>query len=185
MPKLTDTQSVILNAAAQSDDGAVLPLPATLTANKGAATISLRSMIKSGLIAEQPAGPDDTVWHEADDGTRWALVVTDAGLTAIGINPAERCDDSNPETKIPGETTEAPGAVRAGTKQALLVDLLTRPSGATIAEVVAATGWQAHSVRGTISGTLKKKLGLIVSSEKLADRGRVYRIAMDSPDTGR
>ena len=71
---------------------------------------------------------------------------------------------------------EAP-AVRQGTKQALLVDLLKSRSGATIAEAVAATGWQAHSVRGTISGTLKKKLGLAVTSEPIEKRGRVYRIA--------
>lgn len=54
--------------------------------------------------------------------------------------------------------------------------LLRRPSGATIADMVAATGWQAHSVRGAMSGSLKKKLGLDVTSEKTG-AGRVYRIA--------
>ncbi len=48
--------------------------------------------------------------------------------------------------------------------------------GATIEEIVEATGWQAHSVRGAISGALKKKLGLAVTSEKVQARGRVYRI---------
>jgi hypothetical protein len=65
---------------------------------------------------------------------------------------------------------------RAGTKQALLIDLLQRPGGATIAEIVEATGWQAHSVRGAISGTLKKKLGLKVTSEKSENGLRRYRI---------
>ncbi len=63
------------------------------------------------------------------------------------------------------------------TKQAILVDLLSRSNGATLAELVNATGWQRHSVRGAISGTLKKKLGLTVTSEPTDDRGRVYRIA--------
>jgi hypothetical protein len=62
-------------------------------------------------------------------------------------------------------------------KQAMLIARMQRKDGATIAELVRATGWQAHSVRGAISGTLKKKLGLAVSSEKIEGRGRVYRIA--------
>jgi hypothetical protein len=70
-----------------------------------------------------------------------------------------------------------PTGVRAGTKQAMLIDLLSRKHGATIAEVSAATGWQAHSVRGAISGGVKKKLGLTVTSERQDGRGRVYRIA--------
>ncbi len=68
-------------------------------------------------------------------------------------------------------------AVRQGTKQALMIDLLKRKKGATIEEIVEATGWQPHSVRGAISGALKKKLGLAVTSDRVGDRGRVYRIA--------
>jgi hypothetical protein len=56
--------------------------------------------------------------------------------------------------------------------------MLKRPEGATIAEVVEALQWQAHTVRGAIAGALKKKLGLKIESEKVdAERGRVYRIA--------
>jgi hypothetical protein len=58
----------------------------------------------------------------------------------------------------------------------LLVDLFKRKNGATIDEAVAATGWQRHSVRGAISGTLKKKLALAVTSQTVDGRGRVYRI---------
>ena len=61
-------------------------------------------------------------------------------------------------------------------KIAQLTALLLKPEGATLAAMQAATGWQAHSVRGAISGSLKKKLGLDVTSEK-ADGVRVYRIA--------
>lgn len=66
---------------------------------------------------------------------------------------------------------------RPNTKQAVLIEHLRRPEGATIADLVKATGWQAHSVRGAISGTLKNKLGLAVTSEKVERRGQVYRIA--------
>lgn len=67
-------------------------------------------------------------------------------------------------------------SARPATKLAQLQELLRRKEGATIADLTAATGWQAHSVRGAISGTLKKKLGLTIASEKTAGRDRVYRI---------
>ena len=69
---------------------------------------------------------------------------------------------------------------RPGTKLASLITLLSRKDGATIADLMKATGWQAHSVRGAISGNLKKKLGLGVISEKVEGRGRVYRVAATS-----
>ncbi len=69
------------------------------------------------------------------------------------------------------------GGARRGTKQAILIEMLRRPNGATIEQMSAKTGWQAHSVRGAISGTLKKKLGLPVTSETVEGHGRVYRIA--------
>lgn len=79
-------------------------------------------------------------------------------------------------------TNEADGGkreqrrTRTDTKQAKLIAMLTRPEGATIAEIATAFAWQAHTVRGAIAGALKKKLGLNVSSEKEDGRGRVYRI---------
>jgi hypothetical protein len=69
-----------------------------------------------------------------------------------------------PATPVPGQS-----------KKAAVIVLLRRPEGATIAEVVAATDWQPHTVRGLFSGTLKKKLGLTLSSAQ-EQRGRVYRI---------
>jgi hypothetical protein len=65
---------------------------------------------------------------------------------------------------------------RAGSKQARVIGLLQRPEGATIDEIASAMGWQRHTVRGLISGALKKKLGLHVLSEG-TDRGRLYRIS--------
>src|ERR1017187_2580430 len=67
--------------------------------------------------------------------------------------------------------------VREGSKTSAILDLLHRAKGATLAEIMDATSWQAHSVRGFISGTLGKKMGLTVSSTKREDGTRVYSIA--------
>ena len=69
--------------------------------------------------------------------------------------------------------------IREGTKQAALIAMLRAEGGATIAEIVASTGWQSHTVRGAMSGALKKKLGMEVTSEKDEGRGRVYRLPPD------
>jgi DNA-binding MarR family transcriptional regulator len=201
MSKLTDTQLVILSAAGQRDNGTVLPLPKSLKLQGAAVTRVLKSLLKNGLLEEQPAGNTAVAWRDSKDGQRLTLVITDAGRQAIGL-AADQQNAPPPEsiaprgskrsadggrkaskskgTAAPGskeKRTPSPVALRAGTKLALLLDLLQRKGGATIAEVTKATGWQAHSVRGAISGALKKKLGLAVASDKVEGRGRVYRIA--------
>ena len=62
------------------------------------------------------------------------------------------------------------------TKQQALIDLLKRPEGATLDEIVDATGWQKHTARGAMSGAIKKRLGLTITSEKVDGRGRVYKV---------
>ncbi|WP_363351491.1 DUF3489 domain-containing protein [Methylocystis echinoides] len=57
-----------------------------------------------------------------------------------------------------------------------MIAILQRKTGATIAEIAEATGWQQHTVRGAFAGALKKKLGLTIVSEKVDGRGRVYKI---------
>jgi hypothetical protein len=73
--------------------------------------------------------------------------------------------------------TTAPGQMRPGSKGANVLELISRAKGATLAEIMKATGWQAHSVRGFISGTLGKKMGLSVASKKPQDGDRVYSIS--------
>ena len=117
-------------------------------------------------------------------------LITDAGRAALGLEPdgaavtAAEAGDPAPATETRSEATGATqgatsapaGKSREGTKQALLIGMLDRPEGATIDEIVAATGWQPHTVRGAFAGALKKRLGLTVTSEKREGRGRVYRI---------
>jgi predicted transcriptional regulator len=192
MPKLTDTQLVILSAAAQREDGAALPLPKSLEIKGGAATNTLEALRKKGLLEEKPGSRKAAAWRDGKDSRRMMLVITEAGLGALDGEPAgksskqpipTRAQAKKPRgrakrktatSKPKGETPQK--TVRQRTKQALLIDLLKRKRGATIDEIVAATGWQAHSVRGAISGALKKKLGLAVSSKKVDGRDRVYRI---------
>jgi hypothetical protein len=71
-----------------------------------------------------------------------------------------------------GEPREA----RPGSKKAIVLDLLRRPEGATLAEIQSATGWQSHSVRGFLSGSLGKKMGLAIESLKTDDGARAYRL---------
>jgi predicted ArsR family transcriptional regulator len=191
MLKLTDTQLVILSAAAQRKDRTVLPLPKSLKV-KGAAIMKLLDGLRNkGLLEEKPAPHGMETWRKGKDGRRMMLVITEAGLEVLDGKPAGDPKEQPGRGKAPTKNTKADQkrkgskpkvdgstpAARQGSKQALLIDLLKRKSGATIDELVKATGWQAHSVRGAISGTLKNRLGLAVASEKVGGRGRVYRIA--------
>ena len=113
--------------------------------------------------------------------TKSTTRTTKAALTAVtAIQVAELHDQGQATKSSAGAFTMAnPAAgVTRETKQSLLVSLLRRREGATIPELSAAIGWQAHSVRGAISCVVKKKLGLPVTSAALQDRGRVYRIAV-------
>jgi len=87
-------------------------------------------------------------------------------------NKPGRKDLTEKAAEIPSVTNKVQGA----SKQATLIKLLERPSGASIDEMTRATGWQRHSIRGMMSGVLKKRLGLSIASAK-EERGRIYRIA--------
>jgi hypothetical protein len=181
MTKLSDTQLVILTTAAQRPGHLALPLPGNLRG--GAANKVVGAMIAKGLLAEVYADKGDPLWHENGNDRGMTLVATDSGLAAIGIEPAAADSaptgaDEAPSADTAAVADPAPKArtVRAGTKQAMLIEMLRAETGATIDEIVAATGWLPHTVRGAIAGALKKKLGLDVTSEKAEGRGRVYRL---------
>jgi Protein of unknown function (DUF3489) len=221
MTKLSDTQAVILSAASQRDDGAVLPLPETLKIKGGAVDKVLGSLKTKGLIDHQgaPRGDDPP-----------PLRITRAGLQAIGVETEEDAsegatpadtgatsadagvqatDAAAPATEADAAATPAKGKTKAkaakakstkpekaapaekptprtGTKQAQMIEMLKRPEGATVEQIAAATGWQHHTIRGAISGALKKKLGLTVEATRTREvgpnktgakgSGTVYRI---------
>ena len=129
MTKLSDTQALILSAAAQRPEHIALPLPESLRG--GAAAKVVGAMLAKGFLEEVDADmrKGEPVWRETSDGH---------GVT--------------------------------------LVAMLRAPDGATIEEIMAVTGWQSHTVRGAMAGALKKKLGLEVTSEKVENRGRVYKL---------
>ncbi len=174
----TETQTLILSAAAQRPGNLALPLPKTLVG--AAAKMTVTKMIERGWLQEVEANlrKGEPLWRETGDGHGTTLIVTVAGLLAIGIEPVvvktvaavrRQADEA------PAPTAKVP-IIREGTKQATLIAMLRAPDGATIEEIMAATGWLAHTARGAMSGALKKKLGLEVSSEKDDFRGRVYRL---------
>ena len=173
MTRLTDTQLIVLSAAAQRADRLALPLPKSL--NGGAAHKVIKSLIAKGLLEEVEANRKlaDPVWRETGDGHGVTLVITEAGFAAIGIEvEAQEPKAPKPEPK-PASTKRK---TREGTKQALVIEMLRRPEGATIVEIVEVTNWASHTTRGFLAGALKKKLGLTIESEKAEKRGRVYRI---------
>ncbi len=185
MTQLSDTQAIILSAAAQRPERIALPLPESLRG--GAAAKVVGTMIAKGLLQEVDADlrKGEPMWRETGDGHGVTLVATDAGLAAIGIEPDEAENAPASTTEAPPQDPKSDAAFdaaqstrtpRAGTKQASLIAMLRAPDGATIEEITTATGWQAHTVRGAIAGALKKKLGLDVTSEKVQGRGRVYYI---------
>jgi hypothetical protein len=185
MTRMSDTQSLILARAAARPGNLALPLPNGLAG--AAAKMAVGKMIARGWLEEVEANlrRGEPMWRETGDGHGTTLIATEAGLEAIGIEPvvanavaSARKTKSKPETAQTSEAAETPKpvAIRAGTKQSQIIAMLQRPEGATIAEMIEATSWLAHTIRGSISGALKKKLGLPITTEKVEGRGTVYRI---------
>ncbi len=162
--KLTETQTTILKAAAGRPDGNIEPLPTNLRG--GARAKVIEGLLGRGLIA-------DTDGH---------YLLTDAGYAAVGKHrPVPK---GGQKTDIPDalQKLEATSrTIRPGTKLAAIIDAMRNPDGATIAQMMAGTGWQAHTVRGAISGMIKKKLGFRVISEKGLGGERVYKIDISTP----
>jgi hypothetical protein len=223
MTKLSDTQAVILSAAAQRDDGAVLPLPETLRIKGGAVDKVLGSLKAKGLIEHQgiPRGDNppplritraglEAIGVEAEDDAPEGATPPDTGATsanagvqAIDPGPVAGADGAaTPATKSKPAKSKARATrsgwadkptPRAGTKQAQMIELLRRPEGATVEQIAEVTGWQHHTIRGAISGALKKKLGLTIETTRTREVGpnksgakgssMVYRITGSSPST--
>ena len=167
--KLTDTQTTILKAAAGRTDGNIEPLPPNLRG--GARTKVIDGLLARGLVAES-------------EGSH---LLTDAGYAAVGKQRpvpkgVQKMDAPDALTKRePIDALQkleaASRTIRPGTKLAAIIDAMRDPGGATIAHMMVSTDWQAHTVRGAISGMVRKRLGYEVVTEKGADGQSAYRIA--------
>ena len=151
MTKLTDTQCVLLSTAAKRESLSIYPLPTSLKPGGGLHK-ALTALSTRGLIEERET-TDATAVSRTDGDYRYGLFVTPAGLTAIGVE----CD-GEPSTDKP-KVADAPKVERV-TKTSAVLDLLRRDEGATLAELIAATGWLPHTTRAALTG-LKKKAHVI------------------------
>ena len=173
MAQLTDTQLVLLSAASQSHDGLV-PIHERLKG--GVAKAVGTKLMALGLAEEQIVLAPARAWRRQDDGENFALFITPKGLAAIGIHDgfaeATVLDGS---TAVDPEPTEAPSQhhatvtsatpVRAATKKSQVIALLAREEGASIAELMARTGWLPHTTRAVLSGLRKNGMEIIVMRE--------------------
>jgi hypothetical protein len=86
---------------------------------------------------------------------------------------APKTSKSKPRSRVVALSPKT--TARPDTKHARIIAMLRAPTGATLAAIKTATGWQPHSVRGFLAGVVRKKLGLNLVSEQ-TDKGRIYRI---------
>ena len=197
---LTDIALVILSGAAQRDDRLVLPVPNSISAPSEKVSKTLKSLLSRGLVAECPAKLEDSVWRTDEQERHLTLRISSAGEEAIAagsavdVGDSELASDANPNQLLGGEQVKKnrvvgkAGSVNAKrkttrsrpqktTKAATILILLRRPQGTTIAQLVKATGWQAHSIRGFLSATIKTKMKLKIVSERQEGKARRYRVA--------
>ena len=109
---------------------------------------------------------------KANVASRRAHVVSSKAKPGKKATPAKK----NAKTTKGAKTAKKPTGAREGSKTEKVLDLLKRPGGATAKELMKATGWQAHSVRGFLSAIVGKKMGLAVTSAKVEDGERSYSV---------
>ncbi len=188
MAKLTDSQLIVLSAAAAREDGlAVAPQKMA----KAAAAKVGSSLVARKLMREVRAKPGTPVWRHDEDGRPISLIITKAGQKAIGVDDAEavvakrtvdkerngaKQTTARPPKKQGEQRAAQPDPIaipRAGSKQALVITMLSGKSGATLDALIEATGWLPHTTRAALTGLRKKGFAI----ERLREKdGSVYRI---------
>jgi hypothetical protein len=184
--KLTDTQIVMLSAAAQRDDRCLVA-PRNL---KGSAAQKVTAkLVDGGLVKEIKAKPEAPVWRRDEQtGQSFSLKLTAAGARAVAIesaasNAMKEGIGEGAELAAPNDETPAPGAPslsapRSGTKLARVLELLQRDCGATLDELIAATGWLPHTTRAAVTG-LRKRGWAVTMDRSDKERGSTYRARSD------
>jgi hypothetical protein len=182
---LTPAQHAILSKAINTSAGKIDWFPDNI---KGGA----RKKVLDGLFNRALITTDGTDWFVAAEGydalgmprpvgNKNGIGQFEANLDQIIANaegaPVAMSDPELEAAVIAAEATWVKPRTRDNSKQAEVIQMLQRPEGATISQICAATGWQAHTVRGTFAGAFKKKLGLTIVSDKPQGGERVYRIA--------
>jgi len=126
----------------------------------------MTSNTEAAETAQAPPAQEPKATKAARVGARRAHVATKKAKTGKKASHAKEAPKGAKKTS----------AARDGSKTAKVLDLLKRPGGVTSKELMKATGWQPHSVRGFLSGTINKKMGLTVISSKAEDGERSYSI---------
>lgn len=179
--KLTDTQLMLLSVASQREDLLLMP-PVTLKGGALKATVS--KLLIQGLVREVPTRANDAHWLK-DAAVCIDLKLTSRGLAAIGLEPdgiEAQPDDSAAGSAEPASGRGAEQAPHEGggdgppppaSKQAKVLALLAREEGATLDDLVRATGWLPHTTRAALTGLRHK--GHVIDRMKAADGRSVYR----------
>lgn len=152
MPKLNDTQLILLSAAAQREGGSLYPLPETATPG-ASVTKAIKALVDKALAEERETSEAAAV-HRTDGDIRYGIFATTDGLAAIGIGDGAAEAGGEPTPTEPERQTKASGVIA----------LLERDSGATLAELIAATNWLPHTTRAALTGLRKK--GHVVERSK-------------------
>jgi hypothetical protein len=168
--KLTDTQREVLEHAADQPNGCITWFPDNV---KGGARQKVITGLFNKALITSNGGQD---WFVAAEGYD-ALGRARPTPATMHPDPEIEAAVSTAEATWAQERTETKPRTRENSKQAEVIRMLQRTEGATVHQICDATGWQAHTVRGTFAGAFKKKLGLTIISDKTQGGERVYRIA--------
>ncbi len=177
-PRLDDTALVILSAAAERSDGLALPYPSSLKSPKATIQKKLSELISRGLLKEATAKLEDPIWRTDEQQRHLTLKITETGIAAIDGGVASVSEDRRDHAALKAKPAEH--TPKSQSKSDLILGLLRRPDGASLEDLCSSTGWQPHSVRGFLSGTVRKKLRLNVESIKSEAGERRYRLPAES-----
>jgi len=174
MKTTPDIESLILSAAKSRPDNSLYPLPKSVKLKPDELHTLIQSLMKRRIVELGRTDDPTKAWKTDRRGEHLMPILTidviKGMMTAKDIREAVRKRQEGRQAT----TTTKPTRHRA-TKLAILIDLLRRKSGASIKDMVKATKWKPHSIRGAMSGILKKKHRMRIEGTPDKHRGRVYR----------